>query len=196
MAAINSANRLGIPVSLVVSDLDQFKSINDTFGHASGDVVIAAFAAFLKSAIAEHQLAGRVGGEEFAVLLPGTNVVAARLFAEGARSAFSASPIKEGLPEARRVTASFEVAEYMSGESFADFFDRADKALYLAKQSGRDCVQDRASARHAKIGRRSGHGDQYLTLNRSRIVALQFYLWAVATGPVTRRNFVSSSGEK
>ncbi len=95
LAAIESANRLGIPVSLVVSDLDQFKSINDTFGHASGDVVIAAFAAFLKSAIAEHQLAGRIGGEEFAVLLPGTNVVAARLFAEGARSAFSATRLRD-----------------------------------------------------------------------------------------------------
>ena len=139
-AAIDSASRLGMPVSLVVSDLDRFKSINDTFGHASGDGVIAAFAEFLRSSITEHQLAGRIGGEEFAVLLPGTNMVAARLFAEGARSAFSTASIA-GLPDTRRVTASFGVAEYVAGESFSDLFARADKALYLAKESGRDCVK-------------------------------------------------------
>lgn len=138
--AIETASRLGLPVSLVVSDLDRFKSVNDTFGHTSGDNVIAGFAAFLQSSITSHQIAGRIGGEEFAILLPGTNVIAARLFAESARSTFSVTRIK-GLPETMRFTASFGVAELSPGENFSDLFARADKALYLAKDSGRDCVK-------------------------------------------------------
>ena len=138
--AIQEAERVGLPVSLVISDLDHFKSVNDTYGHACGDRVIVEFATFLRSAVAEHHLAGRIGGEEFAVLLPATNLVAARLFAEGARSTFAATAI-EGLPEKRRVTASFGVAESTPGETIADLLGRADKALYLAKESGRDCVK-------------------------------------------------------
>ena len=138
--AIRSARRLGMPVSLVIADLDRFKSINDTFGHVAGDKVIMSFAEFLRSAMGEHHFGGRIGGEEFATLLPGTNLVAARLFAEGARSTFAGTTI-EGLPDTKHVTASFGVAELMDGESYSDLFSRADKALYLAKESGRDCVK-------------------------------------------------------
>ena len=138
--ALQEAKRLGVPVSLVISDLDHFKAINDTFGHASGDRVIVTFAGFLRSAMAEHHVAARIGGEEFAILLPGTNLVAARLFAEGARSAFSGLSV-EGMPETKRFTASFGVAELAKGEGISDLLARADKALYLAKNSGRDCVK-------------------------------------------------------
>lgn len=139
-AALREADKLGVPVSLVISDLDHFKSINDNFGHAAGDAVIVTFAGFLRSAMAEHHVAGRVGGEEFAVLLPGTNLVAARLFAEGARNAFGGLTV-EGLPATKRFTASFGVAERAKGETISDLMGRADKALYLAKNSGRDCVK-------------------------------------------------------
>ncbi len=137
---MRDAGGRGVPVSLVISDLDHFKAINDTFGHATGDNVIVAFARFLRSAMAEHHVAGRIGGEEFAVLLPGTNLVAARLFAEGTRNAFSSIPI-DGVPLTKRVTASFGVAEMARGETIADLMARADKALYIAKNSGRDCVK-------------------------------------------------------
>jgi diguanylate cyclase (GGDEF)-like protein len=137
---LRDARCKGTQVSLVISDLDHFKSINDNFGHASGDKVIVSFAGFLRSAMAEHHLAGRIGGEEFAILLPGTNLVAARLFAEGARAAFPALAI-EGLPEGKRVTASFGVAELAPGEAISELLARADKALYAAKNSGRDCVK-------------------------------------------------------
>ena len=139
-SALQSAKRLGVPVSLVISDLDHFKSINDNFGHAAGDAIIATFARFLRSAMAPHHVAGRIGGEEFAVLLPGTNLVAARLFAEGARNAF-ASLVVDGMPASKRFTASFGVAELADDESITDLMARADKALYLAKNSGRDCVK-------------------------------------------------------
>ncbi len=137
---LHDADKHGMPVSLVIADLDHFKSINDNFGHSAGDTVIVSFSTFLRSAMEPHHLTGRVGGEEFAVLLTGANLVSARLFAENARSAFSALAI-EGLPPVKRVTASFGVAERGSGESIRDLMARADEALYIAKKSGRDCVK-------------------------------------------------------
>jgi diguanylate cyclase (GGDEF)-like protein len=138
--AMRDAARRGVPVALVLADLDYFKSINDRYGHACGDRVIETFAGFLREAAAEHHVAGRIGGEEFAIILPGTNLAAARLFAEGARNAFGALPI-EGLPADHRCSASFGVAELAADEGFADLLRRADAALYEAKNAGRDCVR-------------------------------------------------------
>lgn len=138
--AVLGAMRQGVPVALVIADLDHFKSVNDSFGHASGDRVIETFAGFLREAAAAHHVAGRIGGEEFAIILPGTNLAAARLFAEGTRSAFGGLPI-DGLPADNRCTASFGVAELHPREDFADLMRRADQALYQAKNAGRDCVR-------------------------------------------------------
>ncbi|KQU92227.1 diguanylate cyclase [Mesorhizobium sp. Root102] len=138
--AVLGAMRQGVPVALVIADLDHFKSVNDSFGHASGDRVIETFAGFLREAATGHHVAGRIGGEEFAIILPGTNLAAARLFAEGTRSAFGALPI-DGLPAGNRCTASFGVAELHPSEDFADLMRRADQALYQAKNAGRDCVR-------------------------------------------------------
>ncbi|MER9349457.1 GGDEF domain-containing protein [Mesorhizobium sp. M0239] len=138
--AVLGAMRQGVPVALVIADLDHFKSVNDSFGHASGDRVIEIFAGFLREAAAAHHVAGRIGGEEFAIILPGTNLAAARLFAEGTRSAFGGLPI-DGLPADNRCTASFGVAELHPSEDFADLMRRADQALYQAKNAGRDCVR-------------------------------------------------------
>ncbi|MHC2794718.1 diguanylate cyclase (GGDEF)-like protein [Mesorhizobium jarvisii] len=138
--AVLGAMRQGVPVALVIADLDHFKSINDNFGHASGDRVIETFAGSLREAAAGYHVAGRIGGEEFAIILPGTNLAAARLFAEGTRSAFGALRI-DGLPADISCTASFGVAELHPGETTADLMRRADEALYLAKNAGRDCVR-------------------------------------------------------
>jgi diguanylate cyclase (GGDEF)-like protein len=138
--ALRDAVRQGIPVALVIADLDHFKGINDSYGHASGDRVIETFAGFLREAAADHHVAGRIGGEEFAIILPGTNLAAARLFAEGTRSAFGALPI-DCLPAEHRCSASFGVAELHPGEDFSDLLRRADEALYQAKGGGRDCVR-------------------------------------------------------
>jgi len=138
--AMRDAVRQGIPVALVLADLDHFKTINDSYGHARGDRVIETFAGLLREAAAEHHVAGRIGGEEFAIILPGTNLAAARLFAEGARSAFGCLPI-EGLPGNHRCSASFGVAELAGGEHFSDLMRRADEALYEAKGAGRDRVR-------------------------------------------------------
>ncbi len=138
--ALDAAARRGVPVALIIADLDHFKAVNDTFGHASGDRVIQAFAGFLKGAASAGHVVARMGGEEFAIILPGSNLIAARLLAEGARSAFSTLPV-DGLPADSRFTASFGVAERLPAESLSGLMRRADEALYAAKNSGRDCVR-------------------------------------------------------
>lgn len=128
------------PVALVLADLDHFKSINDVHGHAAGDRVIADFAARLREAAGSRGVAGRLGGEEFVVLLPLADLAAARLFAEAVRTVFSATAVG-GLPRETRITASFGVAARSADEALTPLMRRADEALYKAKQSGRDSVR-------------------------------------------------------
>lgn len=138
-AVLAGSNQKGMPLALVVSDLDSFKSINDNFGHDTGDQVIIAFASLLATNPPGGAIASRMGGEEFAVLLPGASLAAARLYAETLRTAFSSQPIG-ALPAHVRVTASFGVAEYDGSESLSDLRRRADAALYVSKRGGRDRV--------------------------------------------------------
>ena len=139
VAALASSAQTGVPIALVTADLDSFKSINDNFGHDTGDQVIVAFASLLSETSPKGSIVSRMGGEEFAVLLPGTGLAAARLYAETLRSAFSALPIG-ALPGHMRVTASLGVAEFAAGESLSDLRRRADAALYVSKRGGRDRV--------------------------------------------------------
>ena len=129
-----------LPVALVVADLDRFKTLNDQHGHAAGDRVIASFAAHLRAAAGTRAVAGRLGGEEFAVLIPMADPAAARLFAGAVRTVFSSEAI-DGLPGEVRVTASFGIAARSGAESLADLTHRADEALYHAKRGGRDGVR-------------------------------------------------------
>ena len=137
---LEQAQRRGIAMSLVVCDLDHFKSINDTYGHALGDEVIKVFAKCLKDTLQCEHIGGRIGGEEFAVLLEGTNELGAKLFSEGVRTQFSTLSVP-GLPDRPKRTASFGVAEWVPGEKPRALFVRADLALYAAKDAGRDCVR-------------------------------------------------------
>lgn len=131
---------VNLPVALILADLDHFKSINDIHGHEAGDRVIVDFAGRLRQAAGGRGIAGRLGGEEFAVLLPLSDLGAARLFAEAVRSVFSTGAI-DGLPFGTKVTASFGVAARTAAEPLAPLLRRADDALYKAKQSGRDSVR-------------------------------------------------------
>jgi diguanylate cyclase (GGDEF)-like protein len=139
LPALATSAQTGVPATLVVADLDAFKQINDSFGHHSGDAVIAAFASLLRTTAPPGAVVARVGGEEFAVLVPGANLAAGRLFAEAARASFGRLLIPE-LPSHHRCTGSFGVAEYDRKESLADLRRRADTALYAAKRGGRDRV--------------------------------------------------------
>ncbi|UVK39764.1 GGDEF domain-containing protein [Mesorhizobium sp. AR10] len=128
------------PVALVLADLDHFKALNDVHGHAAGDRVIADFAAKLRAGAGARGVAGRIGGEEFAVLLPLSDLAAARLFAEAIRTLYSAGGV-DGLPPGTKVTASFGVAARTGDEGLEPLMRRADEALYKAKKNGRDSVR-------------------------------------------------------
>ena len=130
------------PISLVLADLDHFKRINDTYGHAAGDAVIVAFAHLLRQQGADQEaLAGRTGGEEFAMLLPNCDLAGARLFAEGVRAGLSALAPEVFADRQIPLTCSFGVAERMSGEDLDALIERADEALMQAKRAGRDRVR-------------------------------------------------------
>jgi diguanylate cyclase (GGDEF)-like protein len=138
--AMTLAARAGVPTVMIVADLDHFKQINDTYGHATGDKVIASFAAVMRDCAAPHAVLGRLGGEEFAVLLPGANLATGKLYAETVRHAFRNLPFNAtGLDEP--ATASFGVAQLMPFDHLSELLRRADAALYQAKTDGRDCVR-------------------------------------------------------
>ncbi|MBY4636130.1 GGDEF domain-containing protein [Sphingopyxis sp. XHP0097] len=125
---------------LVVADLDYFKQINDNFGHAAGDGVIAHFAAIMRDAAPDDAIVGRIGGEEFAVLLPDAMLSDGRLYAETVRGRFATKQLPI-LGVNQRFTASFGVAQRTASDSLADLSRRADEALYRAKAGGRNLVR-------------------------------------------------------
>ena len=135
--ALVLARKASLPSALVVADLDHFKHINDTLGHAWGDTVITAFARLLTDNAEPRMVVARQGGEEFAVLLPGANLATARLYAEGVRVAFSGIGPQLGISA---LSASFGVVQLLPHDDLSDTLRRADQALYEAKKSGRNRV--------------------------------------------------------
>lgn len=129
------------PHSIVLCDLDHFKSVNDNHGHQGGDAAIRAFGEMLQAAAPQGALVARIGGEEFVLFLPRTGRDAALLFAHALRATRAVSPIP-GLPPGVRVTSSFGVAEIGQIEPLRFAMRRADDALYAAKAAGRDRVHE------------------------------------------------------
>ena len=134
------SQRYGRPLSVVVCDLDYFKQVNDTYGHGAGDFVLHTFGERLIATLREADLAGRIGGEEFLMVLPETDLAGARPFAERLRKAIAATPIQlasGGLT----VTCSMGIAERTGDDLNAgQLLARADAALYRAKGGGRNQV--------------------------------------------------------
>ncbi|MEO8297268.1 MAG: GGDEF domain-containing protein [Burkholderiales bacterium] len=132
----------GAPPVLVLADIDHFKRINDGYGHTFGDQVLRAVAKVLESLMPDHAMAARIGGEEFALLLPATSLQTAMTLAENVRTKIGASRIRRGgqADAQARVTISLGIAGWREGDDGNDLLDRADKALYQAKSKGRDCV--------------------------------------------------------
>lgn len=131
------------PLGALFIDVDHFKWINDTFGHALGDEVLRTVAGVLSSEVRETDQVVRYGGEEFLVLLSGCDEQDALLVGERIRCAIEAHPwasYTEGEGEALRVTASFGGASLRGGEDHAAWLQRADQAMYHAKRSGRNRV--------------------------------------------------------
>ena len=135
---IARARRLDEPLSLVSVDLDHFKSINDTHGHEVGDTVLAAVAEVLRSTCRASDVVARVGGEEFLIVLPGTDEPGAVRVAEKVRRAISGDLVR-GLREP--VTASLGLTTFrLDDHDQTDMLRRADRAMYHVKQTGRDRV--------------------------------------------------------
>jgi diguanylate cyclase (GGDEF)-like protein len=135
------AQRYGTPLTLVLTDLDHFKAINDCYGHDGGDRILQEFARILASGVRSIDLVGRWGGEEFAILMPGTDLQEAMQAAERMRKeveqtelGFASGPC--------RITASFGVAAFRADmPTPASLLERADLALYRAKHRGRNRVE-------------------------------------------------------
>ena len=134
---ITKSEANNLPLSLVVADIDFFKNVNDTYGHVVGDDVIKAFSATLSNSVRVGDTVGRVGGEEFCILLSTANSSMAKMIAEAARTNFEQGRYVEG-DENKILTASFGVAQLQSGDKYEDLFKRADAALYLSKDTGRN----------------------------------------------------------
>jgi diguanylate cyclase (GGDEF)-like protein len=149
---VERAARNGEPVSLVMFDLDHFKRINDRRGHAVGDRVLRGFAESVRLMLRPSDVFGRFGGEEFILLLPATPVESAVGIAERIRRAFcEAYRSLDGMP--LKATVSAGVAALQPGGNFDDALWEADRALYAAKEAGRNRVKRAGSVEESKLVR-------------------------------------------
>ncbi|MEZ5679996.1 MAG: GGDEF domain-containing protein [Erythrobacter sp.] len=139
LVTMERAKQEGVPVALVVADIDNFKSVNDVFGHQAGDKAIAIFGSVIESMIRHTDIAGRIGGEEFCILAWNCDDASAKAMADRIRLRFADTAIP-GLPGENRLTASFGVASRREGEGYGKLFARADAELYRAKETGRNRV--------------------------------------------------------
>ena len=134
------ARRYGDDLSVIMMDADNFKQVNDTYGHNAGDAVLVALARTAEAALRSFDMVGRMGGEEFAIILVHTATRDAVACAERIRAGVEALAV-ETAAGPLRITASFGVAQCSADDdSFADILDRADRALYRAKRDGRNQV--------------------------------------------------------
>ncbi|MBS0445504.1 MAG: diguanylate cyclase [Proteobacteria bacterium] len=140
LATLQQLVASGMPGGLFIADLDLFKAINDTHGHLVGDEILRAVAAALRDALPADSELGRLGGEEFVVILPAADRLHALRLAEEARRAVAALDATRWLRD-RGVTISIGATAYMHQDDLGAILRRADEALYEAKRSGRNCVR-------------------------------------------------------
>jgi diguanylate cyclase (GGDEF)-like protein len=140
-AEIDRTSRYQRPLSLLLLDIDKFKEYNDGYGHLEGDKVLISMGGVIKSCLRKMDSAYRYGGEEFTVILPETEGDEAATVAERIRSMVAEDRFyPQGDDDPRTITISIGVTEYVPDEEVAIFVQRADKAMYLSKQSGRNRV--------------------------------------------------------
>ena len=140
-AEVERARRFGAPLTIVLADLDNFKQVNDEFGHHGGDVVLRAFADLIRSHVRDVDVSGRIGGEEFAILLPETDRAGAAHVAERMRRSLnSVADLHLGRsPPSTRLPAS-AWPSWRREQSGDDLLREADAALYRAKDEGKNRV--------------------------------------------------------
>lgn len=140
-AEMDRSKRSGIPTSMVMIDLDHFKSINDTHGHEVGNIVLKQVASILVSEVRTTDVVCRYGGEEFAIIFPETHMNLAVKVADRIRQTIAFTPVECSAGDIN-VTASMGASVYMKASILPidEFIDSVDKYLYEAKQSGRNCI--------------------------------------------------------
>lgn len=149
--SMSAARRVGTPLCLIVIDIDHFKSINDTHGHVTGDIVLAASARMIKDAIRDYDMAYRFGGEEMCVVAPNTEMEGALGLAERIRARFEEATMIGEKGQSVRITASFGVARFeLEHEKLEDLLAQADSWLYAAKREGRNQVRPHLSEHLSK----------------------------------------------
>lgn len=129
-------NRHDSPLSMLILDLDHFKSINDTYGHTAGDEVLRRVSSIIKDSVREYDIAGRLGGEEFGLILPDTDIEGAKNYAERLRKNIQTSHNENEIP----ITASIGLTEAKKEMSVEQIIEAADTALYHSKETGRNKV--------------------------------------------------------
>jgi diguanylate cyclase (GGDEF)-like protein len=134
---IKQANRYYSGLSMAIVDIDHFKQFNDTYGHIVGDQVLSLLAKTIQKNIRDTDIFARWGGEEFVVLMPSTNINEAKIAVENLRK--KVEQIR--LENISNITASFGVTQFLEHDNEEEIFKRADKALYMAKENGRNCVK-------------------------------------------------------
>ena len=142
---LDHARRLGTNLSFVLTDIDDFKQVNDRYGHQTGDAVLRAVAAIFAETVRELDLAARFGGEELALVLPGTQLVGARRLAERIRKSVEELRVPTANGETVSVTASFGAAAFPAHGSVDALVAAADSALYEAKRRGKNAVETAAA---------------------------------------------------
>ena len=144
---VSSAKRQKRNLCAIMTDIDFFKSVNDTYGHAVGDLVLKTVSRVIKLQLRDYDIAGRYGGEEFSIILPYTKLIEAKMVAERLRRAvektkIDISKLNSDVSEKEiGVTISLGISEYMDGDDEKTILQKADKALYKAKESGRNKVE-------------------------------------------------------
>jgi diguanylate cyclase (GGDEF)-like protein len=137
---LDRARRLGTSLAYVIADIDRFKDVNDKHGHRTGDAVLRAVAGVFADSIRELDLAARFGGEELALVLPGTQLAGARRLAERIRTAVEQLSVRDANGDLVRVTVSFGAAAFPAYADVDEIVGAADAALYEAKRTGRNRV--------------------------------------------------------
>jgi diguanylate cyclase (GGDEF)-like protein len=138
--SIAAARRHGIPMAMMIVDVDHFKRINDEFGHQAGDVALVETVKRIRDALRSEDLVGRLGGEEFVAIMPSTDAASALAAAERMRQAFAATPMQLGERDLL-ITVSIGVAVLdAQDQAYSQLLRRADRAMYAAKTAGRNKV--------------------------------------------------------
>lgn len=137
---LNRAARYRRPLSLIILDLDDFKLINDNYGHAEGDLVLQILSGVIQSCLRSGDTAYRYGGEEFAVLMPEAPVAAGAALGERLRHSLAERAVLLGCGVVVNISVSVGVTQYLPGDDVKSLFCRADDGMYQAKRRGKNCV--------------------------------------------------------